>query len=247
MHPTYLNSIKSFEGFTPTAKWDYAQNSNGYGTRALFPGENISPEEAERRFNSEIASARSIVEKHAKGWDEGTKAALTSLTFNTGTRWIASGLGDAVRLNDIQGVRARFIEYNKAQGQLLPGLVNRRLAEADWIGRSAPVSNPASSPASSNGPSMESPAMKLPAAWDVPAGMASASLVSSMVAESVFKVSPQTLLPLEPPPWLDGSAAAPSASKQLSWSAFLALIFDMNMESVRPMKSDKSEPEQQSV
>jgi lysozyme len=143
MNQTYLSAIKSFEGFTPQAKWDYAQHSNGYGTKALYPGEAISPEEAERRFAAEIAVARDIVEKHAQGWDEGTKAALTSLTFNAGTRWISSGLGDAVRNGDIEGVRERFVQYSKAQGEVLPGLLKRRLAEVDWIGSGTEGAAPA--------------------------------------------------------------------------------------------------------
>lgn len=134
MQQAYLDAIKSFEGFTPKATWDYAQHSNGYGTKALFPGEAIDAAEAERRFQAEIAVARGIVEKHAAGWDEGTKAALTSLTFNAGTRWISSGLGEAVRSGDIEGVRERFVQYSKAGGEVLPGLVKRRLAELDWIG-----------------------------------------------------------------------------------------------------------------
>lgn len=134
IHQTYLAAIKSFEGFAPQAKWDYAQHSNGYGTKALYPGEQIDAAEAERRFAAEIAIARDIVEKHAPGWDEGTKAALTSLTFNAGTRWISSGLGDAVRNGDIEGIRERFVQYSKAQGEVLPGLLKRRLAEVDWIG-----------------------------------------------------------------------------------------------------------------
>jgi len=137
MHHSYLEAIKSFEGFTPKAQWDYAQHSNGYGTKALYAGETISPEEAERRFAAEIAAARSIVEKHAAGWDEGTKAALTSLTFNAGSRWVTSGLGDAVRGQDIEAVRERFLQYTKAGGEVLPGLVRRRLAEFDWIGSGA--------------------------------------------------------------------------------------------------------------
>lgn len=135
MHHTYLQAIKSFEGFAAQAQWDYAQHSNGFGTKALYPGEAISPEEAERRFAAEIAVARNIVEKHAAGWDEGTKAALTSLTFNAGTRWLSSGLGDAVRSQDIEAVKERFVQYSKAGGEVLPGLLRRRLAEVDWIGR----------------------------------------------------------------------------------------------------------------
>ena len=53
MHHSYLDAIKSFEGYTPKAQWDYAQFSNGYGTKALYPGEAITPEEAEKRFAAE--------------------------------------------------------------------------------------------------------------------------------------------------------------------------------------------------
>ena len=163
IHQNYLSAIKSFEGFTPQAKWDYAQHSNGYGTKALYPGEAISPEEAERRFAAEIAVARDIVEKHAQGWDEGTKAALTSLTFNAGTRWISSGLGDAVRNGDIEGVRDRFVQYSKAQGEVLPGLLKRRLAEVDWIGSGTGGAAPTAQAATLAGPAPALQAVLQPA------------------------------------------------------------------------------------
>ncbi len=134
MHSFYLDAIRNFEGYTPQASWDYAQFSNGYGTRAKFAGEVIGPAEAERRFQSEISAARSIVEKAAPHLDDGTKAALTSLTYNAGTSWIGSGLGDAVRRGDLDAVRDIFKQYNKAGGEVLPGLVSRRAQEALWIG-----------------------------------------------------------------------------------------------------------------
>lgn len=136
MHEFYLEQIKSFEGYAAEAKWDFAQHSVGFGTKARFPGERISQEEADQRFRSEIAAARAFVEKHAGQCDEGTKAALTSLTFNSGTRWTGSGLGDAVRAGDIGQIRERFVLYNRAGGEVLPGLVKRRLAESAWIGAS---------------------------------------------------------------------------------------------------------------
>ncbi|WP_295555996.1 lysozyme [uncultured Hyphomicrobium sp.] len=134
MHSFYLDAIRNFEGFTPQASWDYAQFSNGYGTRARFQGEVIDQVEAERRFQHEVSAARSIVEKAAPNVDDGTKAALTSLTYNAGTSWIESGLGDAVRRGDIDAARDIFQKYNKAGGEVLPGLVNRRAQEAQWIG-----------------------------------------------------------------------------------------------------------------
>lgn len=134
MHSFYLDAIRNFEGFTQKAQWDYAQHSNGYGTRAQFPGEVIDRVEAERRFKAEIAEARSVVEKTAPHVDEGTKAALTSLTYNAGSAWVGSGLGEAVRRGDIDAAREIFQKYNKAGGEVLPGLVSRRSQEALWIG-----------------------------------------------------------------------------------------------------------------
>lgn len=134
MHSYYLDAIRNFEGFTPKASWDYAQFSNGYGTRARFDGEVIDRAEAERRFKAEISEARQIVERAAPHVDEGTKAALTSLTYNAGTAWVRGGLGEAVRAGDLDTVREIFQKYNKAGGEVLPGLVRRRTAEVEWIG-----------------------------------------------------------------------------------------------------------------
>ncbi len=132
--PSYLSEIKRFEGFTPKAKWDYAQYSNGYGTVARHPGEVITVEEAERRFRGEIGKSYEIVQKFAPQVDDGTKAALTSLTYNAGTAWMKSGLGSAIRSGDMAKARELFVQYVNAGGEKLPGLVARRTAEVEWIG-----------------------------------------------------------------------------------------------------------------
>lgn len=129
-----LAAVKSFEGFSAQAKWDFAQHSNGYGTRARAPGEVIDVKEAEFRLVMELKSASDLVEKFAPSLDEGTKAALTSLTFNAGTKWMSDGLGQAIRRGDLDAARSIFVEYNKAGGKILPGLVARRQAEVKWIG-----------------------------------------------------------------------------------------------------------------
>lgn len=138
MHATYLDAIRQFEGFTPRASWDYAQFTNGFGTKAKYAGEVIDKAEADKRFQAEIAQARAIVERHAPTASEGTKAALTSLTFNAGDRWAKSGLGEAIRSGDTEKARDLFLQYNKAGGEVLPGLVKRRIAEAEWIGGQLP-------------------------------------------------------------------------------------------------------------
>src|SRR5262245_44842139 len=97
LNPKYLDAIKDLEGFAPTASWDYQQYTNGYGTRARFPGERIDRDEADRRFMGEIGNAASYVDSAFPGLAEGPRAALTSLTFNAGPAWINSGLGNAIR------------------------------------------------------------------------------------------------------------------------------------------------------
>ena len=134
MTPDLLSAVKSFEGFSAEAKWDYAQYSNGYGTRARSPGEVIDSKEAEFRLVLELKTAAQAVEKFAPSLDKGTKAALTSLTYNAGTRWMSDGLGQAIQRGDFDAARSIFVEYNKAGGKVLPGLVARRQAEVQWFG-----------------------------------------------------------------------------------------------------------------
>jgi GH24 family phage-related lysozyme (muramidase) len=142
IHSQYMEAIKRFEGFAARSHWDYAQHTNGFGTRAQFPGEVVDHAEAEKRFKSEIAAAHRIVENFAPDLDEGSKAALTSLTFNAGTAWTRNGLGEAIKSGDIAAARRIFLEYNKAGGETLAGLVARRSAEAEWFGQREGRNNP---------------------------------------------------------------------------------------------------------
>lgn len=140
----YLDAIKQFEGYAAEARWDYAQNTNGYGTKARFAGEVIDKAEAERRFSSEIQKAADFVDKFAPNLDEGSKAALTSLTYNAGTAWTKSGLGEAVASGDLDKAKSLFLQYNKAGGEVLDGLVQRRLQEVAWFGQGVPAMQAAS-------------------------------------------------------------------------------------------------------
>jgi lysozyme len=139
VNSSYLDAIKQFEGYSAEARWDYAQNTNGYGTRARYAGEVIDKPEADRRFSSEIQKAADFVDKFAPNLDEGSKAALTSLTYNAGTAWTQSGLGHAVASGDLDKARSLFLQYNKAGGNVLDGLVQRRLQEVAWFGQGNPV------------------------------------------------------------------------------------------------------------
>ena len=225
MHPVYLKSIKSFEGFTQQATWDYAQHSNGYGTKALYPGEKISPQEAEQRFEAEIAEARRIVDKNTDGWDEGTKAALTSLTFNAGSRWINSGLGDAVRAHDVEAVRARFVEYNKAQGQVLPGLVNRRLAEVDWIGQVTPTA----AGTKITQPQSAQPTTTMQGGLAATTPTASPTRVASATPEPTY-----SLANYRSAPPFDAFEIEGTPFRSLAMQSLIETLFNLQLHSMRP-------------
>lgn len=141
----FVSGIKASEGFAPKAAWDYKQNTNGFGTRAQSPNEVIDRATADQRFNSEISKAAQFVDKFAPDLDPGTRAALTSLTFNAGTDWANGGLGAAIKAGDIETAKAAFLQYNKAGGVENPGLVARRQREASWFGQNdiAPASTKA--------------------------------------------------------------------------------------------------------
>lgn len=141
LDPPFLDAIKKFEGYTPKASWDYRQHSVGYGTKARFPGETIDQAEADRRFQQEIGSARGYVRGLGVPLQPGQEAALTSLTFNAGPGWINSGLGQAVRSGNWDEASRRFVQYNKAGGQVLPGLQARRNQEVAWLGGNVPAAS----------------------------------------------------------------------------------------------------------
>lgn len=133
LDPSFLDAIKGFEGFAPVAAWDYRQNTNGYGTRALYPGEPIDRDTAEQRFQAEIAKAAAHVDAVVPNAPQGAREALVSLTFNAGPGWSNSGLGQLVKAGDWQAAAERLQQYNKVGGEVNPGLVKRRAAEAQWF------------------------------------------------------------------------------------------------------------------
>lgn len=137
LDPEYLDAIKKSEGYAPDASWDYKQYSSGYGTKAQ-PGDETIPAEQrqavyEQRFQQEIAKAAAHVDSINPDLPPGVRAALTSLTYNAGPGWSQSGLGELIRGGDLEGARDRFLQYNKAGGEVNPGLVKRRTAEAGWF------------------------------------------------------------------------------------------------------------------
>ena len=132
--------IKEFEGYYRKPYWDYKQWSVGHGTRASGPNDIVDEAEARRRLITEVDHARGYVDKVGQHLDPGTRDALTSFVYNVGPQAVTgeTGLADAVRSGDPERIRERLLQYNKAGGKTLPGLVERRQQEASWIGRDVP-------------------------------------------------------------------------------------------------------------
>lgn len=128
-----IDVVKKFEGFTPTALWDYKQYTNGYGTRAQTPTETITVAVAEIRLRRELGLAADRVETFAPNAPLGVKQALTDLTFNEGTTWTGAGLGECVLKGDWSGASERLLMYNRAGGEFKQALYSRRRAEASWF------------------------------------------------------------------------------------------------------------------
>src|SRR5579859_5108441 len=117
LDPQYIDSIKGFEGYSPNSSWDYKQSSSGYGTKAQPGDENIPPDQLkaihEQRFSDEIGKAAASVDAFAPNLPAGTRAALTSLTYNAGPGWQNSGLGQAIKSGDFDKAQNLFLQYNK--------------------------------------------------------------------------------------------------------------------------------------
>lgn len=128
-----IEFVKGQEGFAPTARWDYQQYTNGFGTKALTPLEHITEQEANVRLIRELGLAMASVEKIAPEAPQGVKDALADLTFNEGTEWEHDNLGRYVKAGDWQNAKAHFLMYRMAGGKPLPGLEMRRAKAAAWF------------------------------------------------------------------------------------------------------------------
>lgn len=127
--------VKHFEaggekaGFHAKAYWDYGQWSIGYGTRAK-EGEVIDQAEAEKRLASELSTHKARVLKANDQLKLNLKThqidALTSFDYNTGK--LETLLAGGTR--DEETIASMMLQYTKAKGTFLPGLLNRRKAES---------------------------------------------------------------------------------------------------------------------
>ena len=129
--PGLLDFIKQSEGFSGSAYFDNRQFSVGYGTKATSANESIDEEEATKRLEERLASDREkIIEfRDANGYDWGPDQinALQSFTYNLGMASLNQVTANGTRTND--QIAKAMLKYVNADGQPLPGLVDRRQRE----------------------------------------------------------------------------------------------------------------------
>lgn len=155
-----LDVVMGFEGWNPKAYGDYKQWSVGYGTKAKHPGEVIDQEEGRRRLEAELNQARGYVTQKFPNLAPNQADALTSFTYNLGPGWMSqpTRLRAALEKGDAQTAAQVMQLYNKAGGEVLPGLVKRRASEAAmFLGGPVPSGSPVASSPSPQGaaPSMD--------------------------------------------------------------------------------------------
>jgi lysozyme len=128
--------IASFENVsdqqTFKAYWDTDHWSIGFGSRAKSKNETITLEQARARLSEDTSNFRNVVttaaEKYGYDWDSDQISALTSFTYNLGAGNLEKLLEGGSRGDE--EISNMILEYNKADGKVLPGLVKRRKAEA---------------------------------------------------------------------------------------------------------------------
>lgn len=137
--------IKAFEGFSPQPYYDYKQYTVGYGTKCptekyfVYTANGIPKKEAEALLQEALADIsdtinQKLIDKYGLTLTQHQFDALVSFSFNVGTGWMTydSTLRNAILRNASSDEMVyAFSLYCTAGGKYLPGLVTRRLCEAN--------------------------------------------------------------------------------------------------------------------
>ena len=138
--------LKNEEGFSAKPYWDYGQYTVGYGTRCPddmleeYQANGISKEDAEVLLRNYLAGTEAVIntkliDKYGLTLTQSQFDALITFTYNCGSAWVYDTDGvlhNAVKNGTTGSEMIRiFSLWCSAGGQILPGLVRRRLCEAN--------------------------------------------------------------------------------------------------------------------
>lgn len=135
-----IELIKEFEGFTAKPVYDHSQYSVGYGSacgKDDYPN-GITKEQADQLLRKELLSIQTSLDRFISRFglklSQNQYDALMSFTYNLGPNWMnnSSTFRDAVT-EGAQGNDFIFAitMWCNAGGSIVPGLVQRRLCEAN--------------------------------------------------------------------------------------------------------------------
>lgn len=125
-----IDLIKEFEGCRLTAYKDAVGVwTIAYGhTKNVKQGMKITQEQAEELLKKDLAEYEAKVEKYDKyNWNQNQFDALVSFAYNIGSIDQLTSNGR----RSIKTISEKILEYNKAGGKTLEGLVRRRKAEKE--------------------------------------------------------------------------------------------------------------------
>lgn len=128
---TGLVLIKNFEGLRLTAyRCPAGVPTIGYGhTKGVKMGDTITPDIADVYLLEDVQASVKAVNEYDKiyNFTQCQFDALVSFTFNCGKGNLSKLTAKGTR--DIPTISKKLLEYNKANGKTLTGLVRRRKAE----------------------------------------------------------------------------------------------------------------------
>lgn len=138
-----LALIKRWEGLRLEAyRCEGGVLTIGYGsTRDVRAGQRITQVEAERRLLQDLAVSEAAVDRLVRvPLTDGQHGALVSWIFNVGEGAAAkSTLIRKLNGGDYDAVPVELMRWNKSKGRVVPGLTNRRAAEAGLWARGSQV------------------------------------------------------------------------------------------------------------
>lgn len=140
-----LDMIRGFEGFSKYPYWDVSQWTVGYGTSCPsdkldeYKANGITEEAADELLRTRMASYEKAVkffaEKHGRTFTQTQFDALVSFTYNLGSGWVHKNNNFTRVMSNPDAAAEEVIfwfgAHCNAGGSILPGLVRRRLAEAN--------------------------------------------------------------------------------------------------------------------
>lgn len=130
-----INLIKQFESLRLEAyRCPAGIYTVGYGhTAGVRRGDVIDERRAEQLLADDLKKFEAVVNRECPGVNQNQFDALVSFTFNLGeTNLRKSTLLKCVKANpNNPNIRTEFLRWNRSKGEVLPGLIRRRKAEAD--------------------------------------------------------------------------------------------------------------------